>query len=137
MCGCRNLLLNLDFQDRMMPLRSRYQKRYLLAVMFIAALLLIINTHLQVSTFQSYYRIEISRSNVPYTVMKGDNSTQTLNFKDVPVNDEGLINHIKGLFEYGSGESDYNLSNYRLGDRSRGQAAQLDVYLKYKVCSTL
>ena len=132
MCGCRSLRLNAYIcKNKMMPLRSRYQKRYLLAIISVAAFLLIINTELQVSTFQSYYTIEISRSSVPFTLVKVDNSTQ-----NVPVDDERLINYIQGLFEYGSGESDYNLSNDRLGDRSRGQAAELDVYLKYKVCST-
>ena len=82
----------------MMPLRSRYHKRYLLAVILGATLLLVINTQLQVSTFQSRYTIEISRSITPYTGNKVENSTQTLGYKDVPVDDEGLINLIKGFY---------------------------------------
>ena len=96
---------------------------------------MVINTQLQVSTFQSRYTIEISRSITPYTGNKAENSTQTFGYKEVPVDDEGLINFIKGFIEYGNTVgTGYNLSDDRLGDRSRGQALQMDVYLKYKVC---
>ena len=116
-----------------MPFRSRNQKRYLFGVICIAAVLLIINTQLQITAIHRYYTIELSRTIVPHTLISADNSTKNMALKDVRRDDEGVINQIKGLFEYRSDGSDYNLTNYRLGDRSRGQASQLDVYLKYKV----
>ena len=116
-----------------MPFRARNQKRYLFGVICIAAVLLIINTQLQITAIHSYYTIELSRTIVPHTLMLTANSTQNIALKDVQSDDEEVINQIKGLFEYRSDRSDYNLTNDRLGDRSRGQASQLDVYLKYKV----
>lgn len=117
-----------------MLFRSRYHKKYLLAVILATMFLLIINTQLQVTTFRKHFTLEITETSA--TLFEGkrtDNVTQIYERADLRVDDPTLVTYIRGLIKTAENvEGVYNLSDKRFGDRSRGQALQLDVYFRNK-----